>query len=521
MQNIPDKKKRECLSKFLTDILLFLFVFVTGGKAMNGMKKGTTVRPMAVAGQFYPRDQRELSIYLKSYFASAKVLFSDQHIQSVIVPHAGYVFSGRVAAEAFAQISPEAHYDHIFLVGPSHHVAFDGASVCSAFAGYATPLGRVDVDTALCNRLISENKVFQYLPEAHDREHCLEVQLPFLQYHLKEVAPIVPIIIGTEDIHRLREISLSLRPYFTAHYLFVISSDFSHYPPYQDAVKADHRTGDAIASGNLETFIKTLSENCFMGFHNLATSACGQCGIAVLLMMSEGNPDLQLHQLLYLNSGDSPYGEKKEVVGYYALCQTIKGNDVAVKDSSSDEFLTAEEKKNLLILARNSISSDSATPPANLSARLMRRCGAFVTLNENGHLRGCIGHFGEDIPLADVIWKMARAAAFEDPRFPPVSKDEFPQIEIEISVLTPLHRITHISEFQYGKQGIYMRKGFHSGTFLPQVADEVNWTKEEFLGHCAQDKAGIGWDGWKDAELYTYDAIIFSEKSMGTRKDEK
>ena len=151
----------------------------------------------------------------------------------------------------------------------------------------------------------------------------------------------------------------------------------------------------------------------------------------------------------------------------------------------------------------------------------MRRCGAFVTLNENGHLRGCIGHFGEDIPLADVIWKMARAAAFEDPRFPPVSKDEFPQIEIEISVLTPLHRITHISEFQYGKQGIYMRKGFHSGTFLPQVADEVNWTKEEFLGHCAQDKAGIGWDGWKDAELYTYDAIIFSEKSMGTRKDEK
>lgn len=106
---------------------------------------------------------------------------------------------------------------------------------------------------------------------------------------------------------------------------------------------------------------------------------------------------------------------------------------------------------------------------------------------------------------------MAVAAATEDPRFMPVGKGELDQIHIEISVLTPLKRIHDIKEFQYGRQGIYMRKGYHSGTFLPQVAQEVNWTKEEFLGHCAQDKAGIGWDGWRDAELYTYEAIIFEE----------
>lgn len=542
MQNVPDRKKRECLSKSLTGIfILLLFVFAIGGNAMNGIQEGTTVRPMAVAGQFYPKDQQELKVYLKSYFASAKVLFADQHIQSVIVPHAGYVFSGRVAADAFAQISPNVRYDHIFLIGPSHHVAFDGASVCNAFACYATPLGKVEVDTALCDRLITENRVFQYLPQAHEREHCLEVQLPFLQYHLEDVPPIVPIIIGTEDMNRLREIAKALQPYFNSRNLFVISSDFSHYPSYDDAEKVDHRTGDAIATGSLEKFVKTLSDNHFLGFHNLATSACGQCGIAVLLMMSENNPKLNLHKLIYLNSGDSPYGEKKEVVGYYALCQTLsqdKSSGIfsnsrdcvqSEKDSdhtalfsgqqapSSGEFLTSEEEKALLVLARESISSDSGTTPKPFSARLMRKCGAFVTLNENGRLRGCIGHFGADVPLTDVVREMARAAAFEDPRFTPVSKEELLKIDIEISVLTPLHRITDISEFHYGEQGIYMRKGLRSGTFLPQVADEVNWTKEEFLGHCAQDKTGIGWDGWKNAELYTYEAIIFSEKSMGIK----
>lgn len=104
---------------------------------------------------------------------------------------------------------------------------------------------------------------------------------------------------------------------------------------------------------------------------------------------------------------------------------------------------------------------------------------------------------------------MAKAAAFEDPRFPAVNITELPDIDIEISVLTPMKRIHSIDKFQLGKQGIYMRKGNRAGTFLPQVADEVSWTKEEFLGHCAQDKAGIGWEGWRTAELYTYEAIIF------------
>lgn len=147
--------------------------------------------------------------------------------------------------------------------------------------------------------------------------------------------------------------------------------------------------------------------------------------------------------------------------------------------------------------------------PSRLSDMLKTRCGAFVSLHKKGKLRGCIGHFGEDMPLYQTVVQMAKAAAFEDPRFYGVTLDELDDIDIEISVLTPMKRIHSIDEFQLGKQGIFMRKGYHTGTFLPQVADEVAWTKEEFLGHCAQDKAGIGWDGWKTAELYTYEAIVF------------
>ena len=143
-------------------------------------------------------------------------------------------------------------------------------------------------------------------------------------------------------------------------------------------------------------------------------------------------------------------------------------------------------------------------------ARILNsKCGAFVSLHKHGRLRGCIGHFGEDYPLHEIVAEMARAAAFEDPRFMPVTRDELNDLDIEISVLTPMRRIQSLDEFELHRHGIYIRKGYRSGTFLPQVADEVNWTKEEFVGHCSQDKAGLGWNGWKDAELYVYEAIVF------------
>ena len=146
------------------------------------------------------------------------------------------------------------------------------------------------------------------------------------------------------------------------------------------------------------------------------------------------------------------------------------------------------------------------------SAALNSRCGAFVSLKKDGQLRGCIGRFTADIPLCQVVQQMAIASATQDYRFSPVVPDELSNIDIEISVLSPMQKITSIDEIQLGVHGIYMTKGGKSGTFLPQVATETGWTLEEFLGHCARDKAGIGWEGWKTADLFIYSALVFGEK---------
>lgn len=468
------------------------------------------IRPMAVAGQFYPADKKELAREVKGYLDKhISSLEGGSVVQAVIVPHAGYVFSGDVAAAAFRQIPENARYEHIFMLGPSHHVGFGGASVCNAFAFYQTPLGKVKVDTVLADKLIAENEIFTYKSSAHDREHCLEVELPILQERLDTVAPIIPIIIGTQNIHSLKKVAEALKPYFHAGNLFVISSDFSHYPSYLDAEMIDKRTGDALSTGQLDQFLAVLRQNDDQMIPNLATSACGQCAIEVLLMMMQDDKDVEFHHLMYQNSGDSPYGEKDGVVGYHAfmLSRSVRSKS----EGKTGFYFTPEDKVQLLRLARNSISPVSRQKEVFPTPVFRQRLGAFVTLTENGRLRGCIGHFGEDYTLGNNISEMAKAAAFEDPRFPKVTESELDDIEIEISVLTPLKRINSIDEFDYGHQGIYMRKGWHSGTFLPQVADEVNWTKEEFLGHCAQDKAGIGWNGWRNAELYTYKTIIFRE----------
>jgi AmmeMemoRadiSam system protein A len=195
------------------------------------------------------------------------------------------------------------------------------------------------------------------------------------------------------------------------------------------------------------------------------------------------------------------------VVGYHAFA--------FLRKESKDFTLTDEEKRQLKAIAltsiRDSLNGKPIAPPTLNSplSTLHSKCGAFVSLHKHGRLRGRIGHFGEDYPLHEIVAEMARAAAFEDPRFMPVERGELDDIDIEISVLTPMRRIQSLDEFELHRHGIYIRKGYRSGTFLPQVADEVNWTKEEFVGHCSQDKAGLGWDGWKDAELYVYEAIVF------------
>ena len=467
------------------------------------------VRPATQANRFYTGDAGELSKEVDSLLALHRCETVYRDVAALIVPHAGYYFSGNVAAAAYMAIPRDKQYKRIFLLGPSHHEWLDGASVNTEADYYATPLGQVKVDRETALALTAADSVFRYEPKAHDREHCLEVQLPFLQRRFGEdsVPPIVPIIISTNDFQKLKRIAEALKPYLTDENLFIVSSDFSHYPKYEDACKVDARTGKAVESGDVEQFIAALEENARRGVPGLATSACGELAIATLLMMIDSTYEVK--HLMYQNSGDAEESDHSRVVGYHAFAIVRNGR----ARTDTDFSLSDEEKRMLKEIAMTSIKDSLDGKPIShhspLTSHLSEKCGAFVSLHKHGRLRGCIGHFGEDVPLHEIVAEMARAAAFEDPRFMPVTADELADIDIEISVLTPMRRIQSLDEFELHRHGIYIRKGYRSGTYLPQVADEVNWTKEEFVSHCAQDKAGIGWDGWKDAELYVYEAIVF------------
>lgn len=470
-------------------------------------QKTPVVRPATQANRFYTGNPEELSQEVDSFLALHSSRTTYQNVAALIVPHAGYYFSGNVAASAYMTLNPKKSYKRIFLLGPSHHEWLNGASVNSKVDYYATPLGNVKVDRETAQQLIDADSVFSYKAAAHAQEHCLEVQLPFLQRRLDEVPPIVPIIISTNDYSKLKRMAEMLRPYFTDDNLFIISSDFSHYPSYEDAYEVDTKTGKAIETGDVEQLIATIENNADSGKRNLATSACGEFPIITLMLML--NHNYEIKHLMYQNSGDIDNHDHSRVVGYHAFA-------FLRKQISETEFtLTDADKKQLKEIALQSIkdSLDSkpiARPTLHSQLSILNsKCGAFVSLHKFGRLRGCIGHFGEDYPLHEIVAEMACAAAFEDPRFTPVTREELDDIDIEISVLTPMRRIQSIDEFELHRHGIYIRKGFRSGTFLPQVADEVNWTKEEFIGHCSQDKAGLGWDGWRDAELYVYEAIVF------------
>ena len=473
----------------------------------DGQVPRPTVRPATQAGRFYDGNPQRLSHEVDSFLALHAKDRQYENVAAIIVPHAGYYFSGNVAATAYMSLPKDKPYKRIFLLGPSHHEWLNGASVNSEADYYETPLGQVKVDRETAQTLIAADSIFSYRPEAHDREHCLEVQLPFLQRRFEEVPPIVPIIISTNDFRKLKRMAEALKPFFTDENLFIISSDFSHYPSYGDACAVDARTGKAVESGDVEQFIATIEANANSGIRNLATSACGEFPIITLMLMLD--KQYEVKHLLYQNSGDIDDHDPTRVVGYHAFA-ILRGEEKSFT-------LSDDEKRILKDIALQSIKDSldgKSLSEANyqlsiVNYQLKEKCGAFVSLHKQGRLRGCIGHFGEDTPLHEIVAEMARAAAFEDPRFMPVTRDELDDIDIEISVLTPMRRIQSLDEFKLHRHGIYIRKGYRSGTFLPQVADEVNWTKEEFVGHCSQDKAGLGWDGWRDAELYVYEAIVF------------
>ncbi len=464
-------------------------------------------RQPAVAGQFYPGSSKKLLSELEQYFSQARAPVKPGiKPLAVISPHAGYVYSAKVAASAFTQIPEKAKYDRVFLIGSSHRYSFGGGAVFTR-GDYLTPLGPVRVDKELGEELMNaESRFFQH-DDAHLFEHSLEVQLPFLQQRLHPDFRLVPIVLGPHSHEDCRIIAESLSRWFSPENLFVISTDFSHYPDYDSAVSVDRSTAEAIASNNPEKLLLVLDTNKKAQIRGLATSLCGWTSVLTLLYMTM-NKHVEFCLVDYQNSGDQPvYGDRFRVVGYEAI---------AVFPGRTEFDLSEEDKKALIRIARESITRELVHSAKTgreepETGNLSQKAGAFVSIYCKGELRGCIGSFKSDSAVAEVVRKMA-ASATHDNRFKSLDKEDIFDIRIEISVLTPLKKIRNPEEIVIGRHGIYIRKGFYSGTFLPQVATSRNWTVEEFLGRCSRDKAGLGWDGWKNAELFTYEAIIINEE---------
>jgi len=470
------------------------------------------LREAQFAGQFYPGNKNELTKQLAEFFEEAKNLSinsgENQRLQAVIVPHAGYVFSGQVAATAFQQIPENASYKRVFVIASSHRYSFNGAAVyCNG--NYHTPLGETTVDTQLSKELVKNSEWFLDDAEAHENEHSLEVQLPFLQHKLGNNFLLVPIILGTHEPEICKKIASELRRWFTGENLWVISTDFSHYPEYENACKVDELTATAICSNQPQKLQLVLKENKSLKTSNLATSLCGWTSVLTLLYITE-NRNYSFEKIMYRNSGDSKkYGVKNRVVGYWSIAVYEQINSFHISDDEKMELL--EKARTSLTIFVNTGKKGKIIPPSS-SGIVNEITGAFVSIYIEGKLRGCIGGFAKEKTLNEVVQDMAVSAS-NDGRFDRLKPKELENMELEISVLSPLKKIDSVNDIELGKHGVYIKKGNNSGTFLPQVATKTEWNLEEFLGHCSRDKAGIGWDGWKTAYIFTYEAIVFREKA--------
>lgn len=462
------------------------------------------VRKPAVAGQFYPSSPKTLLSMVKQFVDGVQVEVNGE-IKAIIVPHAGYPYSGPTAGYAFRAIKGR-DYSTVILIGGSHRAYFEGIAVYPE-GEWETPLGTVEVDEELAQKIIDYDPSIQPMIEPHLPEHSLEVELPFLQYVLEDFR-IVPVLLGRQDE---RNVNILTQAIYSAikdrdDVLLLASSDLYHGYSYTEAKKTDERVNELViaqdASGLME-FDEVMEGRG-------ACAACGAGAIAVVLKVCK-LLGCEPPELLHLTTSADVVGGKREgeyVVGYGAWVITWQDPEIP--------HLTEEEKKYLLKLARETIEHavrGEAPPKAEpITPRLEEPWGCFVTLTKHGELRGCIGLIKGIKPLYLAVQDMAIAAALRDPRFPPVSPSELDEIEIEISVLTPLKEVKDVEEIKVGRDGIYIERGYHSGLLLPQVATEYGWTREEFLDHTCM-KAGLFPGCWKEegTKIYRFSALIFSE----------
>jgi len=466
------------------------------------------------AGSFYPEEKEELNKMVTTYLRDADIssvtVPAGNRILGIISPHAGYVFSGRVAGHGYKILSEHAkEFDTVIVLALTHHYALTGIAVLQDTA-YRTPLGSIPIDKELSDAFFAlpfaqkDNSVFK-------KEHSLEVQLPFIQKALGDVK-VVCVLFGQCTYEMLRstgDLLASLAKEYPQKKIAVVAStDLSHFHPYAMATELDQRTIENISKADPEDFWKQ--------YRNEKVELCGIMPVvAFLRYVEKSGGTIQI--LKYLNSGDAYYKDKSRVVGYVsavASAPVAQSPEVPVEATFQ---LNKAEQQELLRIARQTITGyvKNKKTPAEFSItsdRLKEKHGAFVTLHKKKDLRGCIGRIVADVPLWRAVRDMAVEAAVRDPRFSPVTESELKDITIEISVLSDFIKVKDLDEIVVGRDGLMIRKGFYSGLLLPQVPGEWGWDKKTFLEQVCE-KAGLPAQAYKDKspDLYRFTAFIFHE----------
>jgi hypothetical protein len=480
------------------------------------------VREPAVAGLFYPKDPAALSQMVDAFLADAKDTPLDGELRALICPHAGYPFYGPVAAYAYRLLAGRS-YDTVIVMGPSHYAVVNGAAVPDAEI-YRTPLG--DVPIAAVAKKLASLRPFALEPfclvqrpdwwpqasrsapdedKADTWEHSVEVQVPFLQRTLKSFR-LVPVVFGEVTASAAAQALLQVIDDRT---LIVASSDLSHYDTYSNAQTRDRRCIGAICRLDPDA----------VGDED----ACGHAPIRTLLYIAKQR-GWKARLLDYRNSGDTTGDKLRGVVGYAAIAFYAPAAGLIAAPAAQQ--LTAADRRYLLELARKAVRESVTTgrlpevSPDGLAARITGSKGCFVTLTERGELRGCIGYIMAQGPLYQAVLENARNAALHDPRFPTVSPREVDRLEIEISVLTTPRPLLFASpedlleKLQPHQDGVVLRIGGRSATYLPQVWDQLP-DKVDFLNNLAE-KAGCEPDAWRQpgALVLIYHVEAFKESEL-------
>lgn len=480
-----------------------------------------SVQRSRLAGTWYTDSGDDLRSQIRAFLDSAQPQQRDDII-ALLLPHAGYAYSGRTAAMGIKSLARQ--YKRVIALGPTHRIPMPEILSVPRVSHYETPLGQVPLDTDLIQTLLSYGSIFQSIPAAHQEEHSVQIELPMLQVGL-ESFEFVPIVVGQCTDATLIKAAMILKRVVDEDTLVVVSSDFTHYGPRFDYVPFTERIPEQLETLDMDAFdtIKTLNPQAFSTYvKETGATICGRSAIAILLSMLDA--ETQTHLIDYTTSG-ALTDDYDNSVSYLSACFT--GRWKAAPDSTVTEIgknaLSHQDQDALLTLARRTIAyfltQRAAPTPSDLDVgvtdALSEKRAAFVTLKKRGQLRGCIGDIIPTVPLYQSVINNAMHASTRDTRFEPVTRSELEDLDIEISALTPPEPVPSHEDIRIGTDGVILQKGSCSAVFLPQVAPEQGWDIPQTLTHLSM-KAGLPPDGWKtNARFLVFQAEVFSERSRG------